>query len=310
MKIAIISLGSESSYMIARACKKYFDKVDMLDIRRIQIDTNTNGLHVYYNEKELEYYDCIYARGSSRYAILLRSLTTALNEKSYIPFKPETFTIGHDKFLTLLHLQKNNIPIPKTHVAATIKWAKKILDDIKYPAIIKTPAGTHGKGVMFADSKTSAKTIIDALESFKQPYIIQEFVDSNATDVRVIVANGKVIGSMKRIAEPGDIRANIHSGGSGEKIKLTKEQESLVIKGAKIIGADICGVDILQGVKDYIIEINLSPGVQGITKFTGIDVSDGIAKALCEAAKEFIKNKKKSLEDAVVNQTNAKKNKD
>ena len=294
MKLAIISLKSESSRLIENEAKNFFKQVDSLDIKDIEINIDSKNTEVLYKSKPLEDYDCIYCRGSHKYATLLRSLTHALNKESYMPLSPESFTIGHDKFLTLICLQKNNINVPRTYLAAKTSAAKKLVEQIHYPAIIKIPSGTHGKGVMFADSIESAKSILDALEVFKQPYIIQEYSETKSTDIRAFVIGDKVICSMKRKAGKNELRANIHAGGNGEPLNLDEESKEIAIKSAKAIGAEMCGVDILKGAnkKPVVIEVNVSPGLQGITKVTKKNVALEITNFLYEKSKEFKKEKK------------------
>ena len=291
MKIAIISLQSGSSKMLAQRAEKYFEQVDMIDIRRTEINVNGKGVKVIYNGQPLPEYDCVYCKGSYKYALLARGITLALQGKCYLPLSPESYSIGHDKFLTLLYLQRHKIDMPTTYLAGTTKAAKSIVEQIHYPAILKIPSGTHGKGVMFADSRESAKSILDMLEVFNQPYIIQEYIESDATDIRALVVGDKVIGSMKRRAVKGEIRANIHMGATGENYILDYDTKRLAVKSAQAIGADICAVDILQsGRKSVVIEVNVSPGIQGLTKATKKDIADAMASFLCEKTKEFKKN--------------------
>ncbi len=293
MKLGIISLGGRSSKLIARACKKYFDSVDMLDIRNFEVHLTSKGINVTYEKKNLEKYDCIYLRGSFRYSLLQRSIARALSDEVYIPISAEAYTIGHDKFLTLLELQRNNIPIPKTHYAATASLARKILEkEVRYPVIIKVPRGTHGKGVMIADSLKSARTILDMLEVMKEPFIMQEFVKTKKTsDIRAVVVGDRVIAAYKRKAAKGDIRSNIHSGGTRDTHKLTTAQKEIAIRSAKAIKAEICGVDILNSRKPSVIEINLSPGISAVKEVTGVNAQKEIAKYLYKKTKEFKKTK-------------------
>ncbi len=293
MKIGIISLGGKSAREIAKSCEKYFDEVNLLNIRDFEIQVN-GGVDVMYNQEKLNKYDCIYIRGSYKYALIARSITRALNRETYIPVKPQAYTIGHDKFITLLELQKNGISIPRTHYASGTKVAKKILEKIEFPVIMKLSEGTHGKGVMIADSKKSAQTILDLLEDFHKPYLIQEFVDTKETsDIRVIVSKNKVLATYKRVAIEGEIRANIHSGAKREKHELTEEQKELAIKSANVIGADFCGVDILNSEKPSVIEINLSPSVTDLYDVCKSNIPDLIAKELYLQTKLFKKKKKK-----------------
>ncbi|MCA9485538.1 MAG: RimK family alpha-L-glutamate ligase [Nanoarchaeota archaeon] len=294
MKIGIISLGGESSLQLAQACKKYFKKVDLLDIKQFEVHLTDTGVNVTYDKRDLDKYDCLYIRGSFRYALLQRSITRALHNKTYMPMVPSAFTIGHDKFLTLLELQKKKLPIPKTYYAASPNLAKKLLEKVKYPVILKVAKGTHGKGVMMADSLQSAKTILDMLDEFKEPFIIQEFVKTKkTTDIRAIVAGKKILASYKRKAAVNEVRANTHLGGTRLAHELTDEEKRLAISSAKALGADICGVDILNAKKPSVIEVNLSPSLYTAKEITGKDVLKDVSKYLYKKTKEFKELKRK-----------------
>ena len=303
MKAALISLGSKSSLMTIEEMKKYFELVDNISLKELEVNLGKGELEVLYKGKLLPKYDCVYAKGSFRYAPLLQSITSALFNTCYMPIKPEAFTIGHDKLLTHLALQHYEIPMPKTYLASSPEAAKKILKKVNYPITLKFPHGTQGKGVMFADSFASASSMLDALETLKQPFIIQEFVETEGVDIRAIVVGDKVVASMKRKAVVGEKRANIHAGGKGEACILDAHTKKIAIDTAKSIGAEICAVDMLESVKGpQVIEANLSPGLQGITAATEINVADKIAKFLFEKTKEFTekdkeKGEKKIFED-------------
>ena len=295
LKIGIISLGGKSAKAIAESCKNYFEIVDLLNIKKFEIQVNGKTC-VFYDKKELKGYDCLYIRGSYKYALIARTITRTLNQGVYIPVSPNAYTIGHDKFLTLLELQKNNIAIPRTHYAPGTAIAKKILDHIDFPIIMKLSEGTHGRGVMVADSKKSAITILDLLESFHKPYLIQEFVETEDTsDIRVIVAKEKIFAAYKRVAREGEVRANIHSGGARKSHQLTDIQKKLALDSARAIGADFCGVDILNSERPSVIEINLSPSVWDLKEVCNGDVSNLIAKELYLQTKKFKKRKKDKL---------------
>jgi len=288
MKAAIISLGSKSSLMTIEAMKKYFDVVDNINIKSVEVTLGSEDLLIMYEDKPLQKYDCIYAKGSFRYATLLRSIATAFYDTTYMPIKPNTFTIAHDKLLTHLALQYNKIPMPDTYVISSRDAAKKILKKVKYPVILKFPHGTQGKGVMFAESFAAASSMLDAIETLKQPFLIQEFIETDGSDIRAIVIGDKVVAAMKRKAAGEEKRANIHAGGKGEALVLDLHTKKIAVNTAKSIGAEICAVDILETVKGpQVIEANISPGLQGITSVTKIDVADKIAKYLFEKTKEF-----------------------
>jgi ribosomal protein S6--L-glutamate ligase len=298
MKAVLISQRSVSSKWILEAMKKYFDDVDDFDIKEIEVNT-TGKLDVLYKGDQIGEYDCVYIKGSYRYRPLMRAIATALNGKAYTPISPNAFTTANDKILTQLELQKNNIPMPKTYLASSTDAAKRILENVNYPIILKFPSGTQGKGVMVADSYAAASSLLDAMSALKQPVLIQEYIETGGIDTRAIVVGDKIIASMCREAKKGDVRSNIHAGGTAKICELDSKTKKIAIDAAKVIGAEICGVDILQGIKGpMVIEINLSPGLQGITKATKIDVADKIASYLHKRSKEFKdKNASKIMEE-------------
>lgn len=291
MRIAIISLGGRSSRAVAEACRKYFDVVDELNLKDFEVHIGNDGINVAHKEKDLEKYDCVYVRGSYKYALLQRSISRVLQGEVYMPIKPRAFSLGHDKYLSILELQKNGVSIPKTYYATTTKIALKFLEnEVDYPVILKAQEGTHGKGVMVAESFGSAKTILDILSEFKRPYVIQEFVRTAGTsDIRVIVGGGKVLGAYKRVAAVGEFRTNIHNGGKREKHVLTKRQKELAMKSAEAVRANLCGVDILNSESPSVIEINLSPALSGLEDVTGVDLVDEVARVLHVKTKKFKK---------------------
>ena len=302
MRLAIISLGGTSSELIGKEAKEFFEHVDLLDIRKFEIDAGFKELGILYEKKPLKDYDCVYIRGSFNYALLQRSLAFILQSKNvYIPFQPDTFTIAHDKFLTILVLQKAGIKVPKTYLAATMKAAKKLLEDVHFPIIMKVPTGTQGKGVMSADSLASARSMLDTLESLRQPVILQEYIETDATDIRAIVAGKRVVASMKRKGMAGEIRSNIHQGGVGIAHELDHDAENVAVRAARAVNADICGVDMLESVKgNMVIEVNLSPGLRGIMSATKKNVAKSIAEYLYKQTAECKKTEKdKNYEEII-----------
>ncbi len=286
-RAVLFSQQSKSSLWIADAMKIYFEVVDHLDIRKVEVSLSTKGAEILYEGKPVEEYDCIHVKGSFRYVDLLRAISTYYEGRCYNPLTPSAYTIGHDKLLTHIKLHPKKIPMPTTYLVPSTQTGRKILDKINYPIVMKLPSGTQGKGVMFADSYAAASSLLDALETLRQPFLIQEYVDTDGVDTRAIVIGDKVVASMKRKAVEREKRANIHAGGKGEACLLDSHTKRIAIDAAKAIGAEICAVDLLEGLKGaVVIEINLSPGLQGITDVTSIDVADKIAKYLFKKTDE------------------------
>ena len=293
LKFGLISLGSVSSKMLLKEAKKYFDIVDDIDIRKIEIKVDKKTT-VLYDGKPLEDYDCLYMKGSFRYSTILYGLTEIYKDKCFVPIDSNAHIVAHNKFMTHLFFSQNkNLKMPGTYFAAKVSETKQFLNTLNYPIILKFPSGTHGKGVIFAESYSSANSMIDALDVFKQPVLIQDYINIRS-DIRIIVAGDKIIGSMKRIATGNDIRANAHQGGGAVPFIVTPEIKRMSIEAAKKIKAGICAVDIIES--DYgplILEINTSPGLQKITEVTKKNIAGEMAKYLHEETKKLKEGKDK-----------------
>ncbi|MDA3855829.1 MAG: RimK family alpha-L-glutamate ligase [Candidatus Woesearchaeota archaeon] len=293
LKFGLISLGSVSSKMLLEEAKNYFDVVDHIDLRKIEIKLDTKTT-VLCDGEPLKEYDCLYMKGSYRYSTLLYGLSEVFKDKCFVPLDSNAHIIAHNKFMTQLFFAKNkNLKMPGTYFAAKVSETKQFLKTLNYPMILKFPTGTHGKGVIFTESYQSASSMIDALDIFKQPAIIQDYIDIRS-DIRVIVAGDKIIGSMRRIAKDGEIRANAHQGGNAEPYVVTSQIKSMCLESAKMIKAGICAVDIIES--DYgplILEINTSPGLQKITEVTKKNIAGEMAKYLFEETEKLKTGKDK-----------------
>lgn len=308
-RAAVISLGSKSSQMTIDAMKQYFESVDNLNIKQLEVNISGRDAAVLYEGEPLKEYDCILAKGSFRFAPLLSSVTSLLQDNTVMPIVESAFTVAHDKLLTHLALQRENIPMPRTYIAATSEAAKKVMKKMNFPIIMKFPQGTQGKGVVFADSYSSGSSILDALTALRQPFILQEFVETGGEDIRALVVGDRVVAAMKRKASATEKRANLHAGGVGEPVILDGVTERIAVKTAKALNASICGVDILMGAKGpVVIEANISPGLQGITSTTGIDVPDKIAKHLFDLTQERKGHAREKQKEKILDGVDEKKN--
>ncbi len=296
-RAALMSLGSKSSQMTIDAMREYFSEVEDINIKNIEVNISGKDAELLYNGEPLSNYDCVFAKGSFRFAPLLSSVSSLLQDNTVMPVDASAFTIVHDKLLTHLALQRHNIPMPRTYIVATAIAAKQVMKKMNFPLIMKFPQGTQGKGVVFADSYSSGSSILDALTALRQPFILQEFVDTGGEDIRAFVIGNKVVAAMKRKSSANDNRANLHAGGGGEPVFLDGVTERIAVKTAKALGASICGVDILFSAKGpLVIEANISPGLQGITEVTGVNVAEQIAKhlfTLTDERNSRLKNKTK-----------------
>jgi ribosomal protein S6--L-glutamate ligase len=295
-KFGLISLGSVSSNMILEEAKKIFDEADLIDIRKIEIRMDSGKTSVLYDGNILTDYDCLLMRGSYKYSTLLYGLSEIYKDKCFVPIDSNAHLLAHNKFMTHLYLSKSkNLKMPNTYFAAKITETKSFLKTLNYPIILKFPSGTHGKGVIFAESASSANSMVDALDVFKQPVLVQDYINIKS-DIRIIVAGNKIIGSMKRIANNGDIRANAHQGGNAEPFIPNLQIKEMCIEAAKLINAQICAVDIIES--DYgplILEVNTSPGLQKISEVTKKNIAEEMVKFMYDETTK-IKGSKEKVE--------------
>jgi ribosomal protein S6--L-glutamate ligase len=196
---------------------------------------------------------------------------------------------SRDKLRSLQILSKAGLGLPKTVFTNYSKEVKKIIDDVGgAPLIVKLLEGTQGYGVVLAPTKKAAESIIDAFHSMKARVIVQEFIkEAKGADIRAFVVNDRVVGAMKRQGKEGEFRSNLHQGGSGELIKLSKQERDTAVTAAKAMGLPIAGVDMLQSERGpLVLEVNSSPGLEGIEKATGKNIAGSIIRYVVKKVEE------------------------
>ena len=183
-----------------------------------------------------------------------------------------------DKWTCSQLLSTFNVPIPKTILGSSSNLEYLLSNFKNEPVIIKILEGTHGNGVILADTYLSALSTIETLKTAGVKFLLQEYIEeSKGTDLRVIVVGGKVVSAMKRQSKEGDFRSNLHRGGSSAKINLSYEEENIALRAAKAMKLGVCGIDILQSSRGpLVLEINSSPGLEGIEKTTEVNISEKI----------------------------------
>ncbi len=188
---------------------------------------------------------------------------------------------SRDKLRSMQILTRSGVGIPKTVFTNYSKDVGSIVDSVGgAPCIIKLLEGTQGLGVVLADTKKAAVAVCEAFNSLKARVIVQEFIqESRGIDVRAFVVDGRIVGAMKRTGKEGEFRSNLHRGGKASLIELTHEEEVTAIKAAKALGLHVAGVDMLQSDRGpLVIEVNSSPGLEGIEGATGHDIAGEIVK--------------------------------
>ncbi|MBP2831932.1 30S ribosomal protein S6--L-glutamate ligase [Aquimarina sp. U1-2] len=195
----------------------------------------------------------------------------------------EAITQSRDKLLATQLFAKHDIHIPITGFAKSPLDTKDLIKLVNgAPLIIKLLESTQGKGVVLAETNKAAESVINAFKSVQTNILVQEFIkEANGQDIRCFVVNGKVVASMQRQAAKGEFRANIHQGGSASKIKITSQERKLALKAAKILNLPVAGVDIIRSNKGpLLLEVNSSPGLEGIEGATGLDIANIMIEAI------------------------------
>lgn len=186
---------------------------------------------------------------------------------------------SRDKFRSLQLLNRAKIAMPKTAFSdSTLDIADLIAMVNGAPVVIKLLESTHGKGVLLAETDAAAKSIIIALKQMNAQILLQEYIkESGGCDIRCLVIGNKVVAAIRRVAKEGEFRSNLHLGASAEVVKLTKEERKMAVEAAKAMGLSVAGVDLIQSKRGpLVLEVNSSPGLEGIEKATGIDVAGQI----------------------------------
>jgi ribosomal protein S6--L-glutamate ligase len=194
-----------------------------------------------------------------------------------------SITQSRDKLFSLQLLINKGLPIPTTGFANSPLDTDELIDMVGgAPLIVKLLEGTQGKGVVLAETKKAAESLINAFKSLKANILVQEFIkEAKGEDIRCFVVNGKVISSMKRTAAPGEFRANIHLGGTGSTVKITTEEKKVALLATKTLGLKVAGVDIIRGQKGpLLLEVNSSPGLEGIESISNKDIAGKMIEAL------------------------------
>ncbi len=202
----------------------------------------------------------------------------------YTVVSTEALLRSRDKRSALQYLAAHDIPVPDTVFMATSENVHTALDVLgkEYPVIIKMLQSTQGDGVLLGENKQSAIAMATSFLRIKEEILLQKFIrESNGKDIRVFVVGGEVVATMERSAQQGEFRSNLHRGGDARKIKITNEEKDIAIRAADLMGLKVAGVDLLRS-KDgpVVLEVNASPGLEGIERTTKVDIAGYIIKLI------------------------------
>ncbi|MEL0337476.1 MAG: 30S ribosomal protein S6--L-glutamate ligase [bacterium] len=282
MNIAILSRNKNlySTNRLFNAGTKRGHRIDVIDYLRCYINIGENQTAIYYDGKKLGRYDAVLPRiGASQ-----TSYGTAIVRQfemmgDFVINKSDAIKSSRDKLRSLQVLAKHGIDMPITGYASHTMDIHDVIEKVgKTPLIMKLLQGTQGNGMVLAETMKAAESVMNAFKQVDADILIQEFIkESSGVDIRVIVVGKKVVAAMQRVAPEGEFRSNVHRGAATKHINLTPEEEEIAIKSTKILGLSVAGVDLMRSKRGpLVLEVNSSPGLQGIELLTGADVAGEI----------------------------------
>lgn len=295
MKIIVLASNPDlySNQRLLEAAKSRGHEVNFVNIGDCYIKVASDGSEIFYNDGKLEKIDCVIPRikpSMTFYGVAIIRQFEAMGIKCLN--SSEAITKSRDKLHTLQIMAQNKLNIPTTSFANSSYETKDLIKLVNNaPLIVKLLEGTKGVGVVLAETNKAAENFINAFRSLKADILVQHYIkECKGQDMRCFVIGDKVVASMERTAQEGEFRANIHLGATARATEITDEEQKLAIKAAKVIGLEIAGVDMVRSNSGpKILEINSSPGLEGIESATGIDIAGQIIEFL-SANPEKIKN--------------------
>ena len=290
MKIAILSRAprSYSTRRLREAAASRGHTVRVHDTLRFSIYVEEETPRLFYAGKPIPRYDAVIPRIGASVTFFGNAVVRQFEHMGVLALTPATgIAMSRDKLRAMQILSRHDIGIPPS---AFVRDRGDVLDAIARvggaPVIVKLLEGTQGIGVVLAESEKLAEAIVHMLQVTKQNVLIQKFVaESKGRDIRAIVVGGRVVAAMRRRAQGQEFRSNIHRGGKAEPVALDDIYERTAVKAARILGLRVAGVDILEGADGpQVLEVNSSPGLEGIETATGVDVAGAIVEHLEEQA--------------------------
>lgn len=300
-KIVVLSTNKElySTKRLVEAIKQKGFEVAVVNHTKCSLMMEKGNPMVYYNGEPLTDVSAVIPRIGASVTMYGTAVVRQFElMKVFVAVESQAIVRSRDKLRSLQIMAREHLGVPKTVFARHPKNedVEILLKQIgSLPVIIKLLEGTQGLGVVLTETRKAAKSVIEAFSGLKTSILVQEFIkEAGASDIRVFIVDGKVVGSMKRTGAEGDFRSNIHRGGTAEIIKLTKKEEKVALKAADSMGLSIAGVDLLQSSRGpLILEVNSSPGLQGIEKATGVDIAGKIVNYIASNITTEVKPKKK-----------------
>ena len=300
MKIAVLSRNPKlfSTQRLIEEIEKAGHEVLVVDHSLCDLIIEQEGPSIIYKGQRLEGVDAIIPRIGASVTFYGTAVVRQFELMgAFSAVTSQAIVRSRDKLRSLQILSKNGLGMPKTAFTNFSKGGEKqLIEQVSgAPVIIKLLEGTQGLGVVLAETTKAAQSVVEAFHGLKARIIVQEYIkEAKGSDIRAFVVNGKVVGAMKRQGAEGEFRSNLHRGGVATVIKLSRAEKQAALNAAEALGLDVAGVDMLQSARGpLILEVNSSPGLEGIEGATGVNVAAEIIKFVVDTVvKKSLKREK------------------
>lgn len=284
MKIVILSANKKlySTQRLVEEARNLGHEIDVIFPEKCFMNISSGAPMVHYRNRKLDKYTAVIPRigaSSNSYGIAIVRQFEMMGV--YTLNTSNAILRARDKLRSLQILSQKGLPLPKTSFANNTQQSNTLINLVGgAPNVVKLVEGSQGKGVILAETHKASESLIEAFSLLKANFLVQEFIkDANGSDIRCFVVGDKVVASMQRTAKDGDFRANIHRGGTASAVKITAEERKIALAAARAMRLNVAGVDIIRsGSGPKILEVNSSPGLEGIETATGKNVAGEIIK--------------------------------
>ncbi len=282
MRIGILSRNAHlySTARLVEAAQKRGHEVQVIDHQKCVLVIESNNPKIMYRGEELPHFDAIIPRIGASVTFYGAAVVRQFEQMhTFSTLESQALVRSRDKLRSLQLLAKSGVGMPKTAFASSPKNIDDVLNQVGgAPVVIKLLEGTQGIGVILAETRNSAKSVIEAFLGVEVNILVQEFIaEAGGADIRAFIVDGQIVGAMRRQGAAGDFRSNLHRGGTASLLELTPEEKATAIKAVKKLGLVIAGVDMLQSSRGpLVMEVNSSPGLEGIEDATKVDIAGKI----------------------------------
>jgi ribosomal protein S6--L-glutamate ligase len=292
MKIALLSRNSKlySTRRLVAAAEERGHTVQIIDVLRAYMNIASHKPTIHYKGQPLEGFDAVIPRIGASVTFYGASVLRQFEMMGVYPLNESVaITRSRDKLRSLQLLSRKGIGLPVTGFANKPDDIKDVIQMVGgAPLVVKLLEGTQGIGVVLAETQKAAESVIEGFMGVKANILVQEYIkEAGGSDIRCFVIGSKVVAAMQRNAAPGEFRSNLHRGGSSSLIRITPEERSTAVRAAGIMGLNVAGVDLLRSNHGPVImEVNSSPGLEGIEKATGKDIAGLIIEYMEKNARQ------------------------